>query len=292
MRLMPATSVILGCALAAGIGPARADSAAGGVMGVGVQIGFAEFGSFANGDTGLLTRSLQIARERAIASGCIPTGEIDGLIAAMAGAAQSRDVYPRITAYRQRLEVIVERNCDCGPSGGSGGPMPPLPGANPPLPLPGGTTTVPSGPVYSDMTQWRVDAGRLEIREGGLYTAAPGDGVTSYFIAPGSFLGSWTGRTTLSFEKKSWGGSYYASGYGSRGDVVIHNGTKTAAYAIPQDHSQQWRAVRVPLGGGAWTLGGGATSLADVLSNVTKLEIRAEYGAGTDYAQIRNVVLQ
>lgn len=139
------------------------------------------------------------------------------------------------------------------------------------------------------MAGWTVDLGTPEPLEGGLYLAAPGEGRTSYFIAPAGIIGDLSDRVVLVFEKKSWGGTYYRDGDTWRGDVVLYNGAMTAAYTIEQDHSRTWRRFIVPLSDHRWTLSGGASSLMHVLGNVTRLEIRAEYGAGDDYSILRNV---
>jgi len=36
-------------------------------------------------------------------------------------------------------------------------------------------------------------------------------------------------------------------------------------------------------------LSGGAQSMEDIMSNITELKIRAEYGNGTDYSVLRRV---
>ncbi len=90
-----------------------ADDSAHGIWGVGVQIGMLEYGSSQNADPGFLIRSLNAARELAIASRCIPTDEIDSLLVAMRATSNSRSLYPRITEYRNRLAIYVIENCDC-----------------------------------------------------------------------------------------------------------------------------------------------------------------------------------
>lgn len=148
----------------------------------------------------------------------------------------------------------------------------------------------PAGPApIPDYPGWSVNYGTIEMRDGGLYHHAPGEGATSYFQAPPVFHGDWRALTTFVIEKRSWGGSYYAEGYGARGDIVISSGDMAASYLLPQDHSGDWTRYEVPLSGPGWTLHGGATSLAEVLARVTRLEIRAEYGAGDDQAQIRGI---
>lgn len=152
--------------------------------------------------------------------------------------------------------------------------------------------TTPSAQQRPDYAGWSVSHGELEMRDGGLYHAAPGDSATSYFAASPVFLGDWRGHAALVLEKRSWGGEYFADGYGARGDIVLSNGDMTATYMLPAQHSGDWTTYEVPLSGAGWTLGGGASRLTDVLVNVTGFEIRAEYGVGEDYTQIRGVALR
>ncbi|MCR4330784.1 MAG: PKD domain-containing protein [Patescibacteria group bacterium] len=140
------------------------------------------------------------------------------------------------------------------------------------------------------MSEWTMDFGTYDARPNEISASPAGDGKTSYYIAPQSLLGKWTGRQTLSFEKKSWGGSYSEPDtYGAYGDVVISNGSKSARFDIKPDHSGNWLHYYIPLRDQGWKFFGGARSLSDILSNVTDLKIRAEYGAGTDYSALRSV---
>ncbi|MCK7575192.1 MAG: hypothetical protein MZV65_04395 [Chromatiales bacterium] len=144
-----------------------------------------------------------------------------------------------------------------------------------------------------NMSGWSVDSGVAEATSGEIRTAPPSDGRTSYYKAPASLLGDWSGFSRLSFEKKSSGGQSYANPdeYGADGDVVIDSPHGTARFDIESDHSGNWRTYRIPLSGDGWKLGGGARSLADVLANVTGLRIRAEYGVGEDESALRAVRL-
>ena len=138
---------------------------------------------------------------------------------------------------------------------------------------------------------WRVNLGEVEVSGDIIATTPPGDGLTSYYIAPPVFHGDWTGARALVLEKKSSGGNYYSSGAGANGDVILSGPNGTARYLFEPDHSGAWTAYRVPLDGMGWTLDGGATSLAAVLSAVTDFRIRAEYGYGDDTSAIRGVML-
>jgi Laminin B (Domain IV) len=147
-------------------------------------------------------------------------------------------------------------------------------------------------PPAIDIKNWKVDYGPYEINGTQIDAKPTGDGKTSYYIASGSFKGNWGNFHYLSFDKMSWGGSYYGPGkYEAYGDVVIKNGYLTARYDITKDHSKQWKSYKIPLNGTGWKLSGGAGSLQDVLDNVTEFRIRAEYGSGTDFSSLRNVVL-
>jgi len=148
-------------------------------------------------------------------------------------------------------------------------------------------------PPSDNVSNWKIDYGPYEINGTPIDAKPAGDGKTSYYVAPDRYKGNLTTYKHLSFEKKSWGGSYYGpDSYGAYGDVVIKNGNLTARYDINKDHSERWKSYSIPLYGSGWKLSGGASSLRDVLRNVTALKIRAEYGAGTDYSSLRNVVLK
>lgn len=90
-----------------------ANNSAHGLWGVGVQLGMLEYGASQNADPGFLVRALNQARELAVASECIPTDEIDSLIAAMSRTSSSRSLYSRILEYRLSLGRYVLANCDC-----------------------------------------------------------------------------------------------------------------------------------------------------------------------------------
>jgi hypothetical protein len=155
----------------------------------------------------------------------------------------------------------------------------------------------------SGLNLWSYTLGSLENPgSGGAGGGDPGDGyllgdpntesATSYFVAPQKFMGDWTGYDSLELALQSSGGSYYTSGHSYRGDVYLANGEMTAQYAFGRRPASSWDRFSVPLeGGGAWTLGGGATSLADVLRNVTEFQVRGEYGVGSDEAALDDVQL-
>jgi hypothetical protein len=131
--------------------------------------------------------------------------------------------------------------------------------------------------------------------DGHLEVKAPGDNRTSYYIAPPSFHGDWTAYSELSIDLWSSGGPYYTSGHGARGDIYLANGDMTAQHLLPYRPPEEWETFVIALtNGDQWMFGGGATSLADLLPNVTDFQIRAEYGAGgrSDYSGLDNVVLR
>lgn len=149
---------------------------------------------------------------------------------------------------------------------------------------------------------WTLHLGTLEnpgsggsgggADNGYLYAEPPGENRTSYFVAPAAYHGDWREYNTLNFELWSSGGSYYTSGYSMYGDVYLANGARTARLMLGSRPGSSWESFIVWLDESeAWTLGGGATSLEEVLFNVTDFQIRAEYGVGDDETGLDNVAL-
>lgn len=96
---------------------AGGQNAAWALWGLGVQIGWAEMGSYYGMDTQSVLRALGSARDHASQLNCITTSKIDDLIRATYDARYSREVFQQITAYRQQqLLSEVQRNCSCGDS--------------------------------------------------------------------------------------------------------------------------------------------------------------------------------
>ena len=83
----------------------------------GVQIGYAELGSFLNIRSGQLVQTLTLARDWAYGTGCISLNELENLIRAMRRTRDSRSLYQSIQSYRLRLGLEVLRNCSCGGGG-------------------------------------------------------------------------------------------------------------------------------------------------------------------------------
>lgn len=127
---------------------------------------------------------------------------------------------------------------------------------------------------------------------GYLYTSPPGESRTSYFVAPEAYHRDWGHYSELRFDLWSAGGSSYSSGYQMYGDVFLANGELTAELLLPARPGETWESFTVALDDSEnWTLGGGATSIGEVLANVTDFQIRAEYGVGNDETGLDNVVL-
>ena len=143
---------------------------------------------------------------------------------------------------------------------------------------------------------WSLYLGKVQYKKSnsGYIKAIPdGDSATSYFVAPNKFFGDLSSKKMLKFDIWSSGGRYFTTGYKSFGDVVIKNGNKTATYNFTSRPSKKWESMEIPLtDNGQWTLSNGTESLNDVLKNVTKIFIRAEYGVGKDYAGLDNVIFQ
>lgn len=146
---------------------------------------------------------------------------------------------------------------------------------------------------------WGVSHGQLDVagaaHEGApaLHTAAPGDSRTSYFLAPIELLGDLTSFAGLRFALKTEysGGGYYESGYQYKGDVVLQgaNGDTTAYAMISHAPDSDWHYYYVPFQASDDCWSAPEVSLAELLSNVTGLGIRAEYSTGTDNTWLADV---
>lgn len=120
----------------------------------------------------------------------------------------------------------------------------------------------------------------------------PTDGMTSYYVAPRKFRTNWLTYDQLSFDVFSSGGEYFTGESPNRGDVFLANGAFTAQRLFANRPGTEWESFVIPLSDdGGWLLGGGATSLDEVLRRVTSFQIRAEYGMGTDSSGLDNVRL-
>ncbi|MCP5373485.1 MAG: hypothetical protein H6907_17285 [Hyphomicrobiales bacterium] len=222
------------------------------------------------------------------------------------GAGSLADVLANVTEFRIRAEYgegrdrsglgNVRRALD--PMAASA-PMAPAPMAPAPMASDAGAGQAPRPAVPVDdrpvaangATDWAVNLGKVKPAVSWIEHDAPGDGRTSYYIAPPHYHGDWRPYAQLEFDKKSAGGTYAGPDeYGAAGDVVLRNGTLSARHDLPRDHDGDWHTYTVPLATDSWQLGGGAASLDQVLGNVTDFQIRAEYGAGTDSSGLRKVI--
>ncbi len=86
---------------------------------------------------------------------------------------------------------------------------------------------------------------------------------------------------------------YYTTGEaGARGDVIIGGPGGFARHTWSELPQSRWVGQSITvLNESKWELLGSATTLADVLADVTSLEIRAEYGFGEDETGLDNVAL-
>lgn len=139
---------------------------------------------------------------------------------------------------------------------------------------------------------WSVEGALFERQEEDgnhyLYIANATDETTAYLTAPKQLLGNWRSFATLQYDLKI---IYEASQFGimgcgpngifdCRGDVILTSGDKYASYRLPIPPSVgKWTTISVPLDTHeGWSIFPGGTELNEILSNVTKFEIRTEYG--------------
>ncbi len=128
---------------------------------------------------------------------------------------------------------------------------------------------------------------------GYLSAFTPGDGITGYLVAPTALLGDWRGysaiRTTMITGEGTPVGPYEYRGVG---DIRISSGRFSASAVYPRPVGSSWTTQEIPLADGAgWRLEGGAGSLAEVLANVTRVELRAEFLSGDAEAGLAELVL-
>ena len=115
---------------------------------------------------------------------------------------------------------------------------------------------------------------------------------TFFFIAPAKFLGNRSDAYQLSYDVRR----SVASGSGGDDVVLVGSGT---TIAIDLTHpATTWASRAIALNTSAnWCVGsvGGvaasASQISAVLSNLTAVRIRGEYGLGTDIGYLDNVVL-
>ncbi|RRO11891.1 laminin B domain-containing protein [Flavobacteriaceae bacterium 14752] len=234
------------------------------IFGIGLDIGLAEHNAYSNNKFSSIDQYIGYAQSRARDNNCLNAHDIGDLRNRLKRTSYSRDRYNIIVDFRNRLYDNLQ-SCNCNRINNGG---------------------------VSGGCKWRVNFGRITDRGSYVYTKAPSDGRTSYFIACNRYLGNWSSVRSISFEKRSWGGEFYRPNpKDAIGDIIIRNGSKTATYEVSPDHSGNWKKYFVPLNAVGWRFSGGAYNMRDVLSNITDFRIRAEYGAGVDHAELRNVVL-
>lgn len=161
---------------------------------------------------------------------------------------------------------------------------------------PGPTKTLTSAESW---TGWGISHGNLDVAmdiagfESALHTAAPGDSRTSYFLAPPEILGDLSDFAGIRFALKTvyTGGAYFDSGYQYKGDVVLKNadGGTTAYAIISHAPDAEWHYYYVPFEAADSCWSTPEESLAELLTDVTGLGIRAEFSTGTDDTWLSDV---
>lgn len=150
--------------------------------------------------------------------------------------------------------------------------------------------------VSGEWFGWGVNYGVLTVEQDlgatVLYHAPPSEGATSYFLAPTVVLGDLSKKRAVVFELKSRGGDYYDAGYAYLGDVVLMGAGLTAFSEISHTHDGAWHDYSVPLDPelNCWSVEPAA--LQKILSDVTGLAIRAEYGVGEDETWLAHFEIQ
>ena len=154
----------------------------------------------------------------------------------------------------------------------------------------------------TDTENWAVSSATLSnpgeggsgggTNNGFIEVMLPTNDVTSYYVAPRKFRTDWRNYDKLSLDLFSSGGDYFTSESPNRGDIFLANGPLTAERLFPNRPANEWESFVIPLSDdGEWILGGGATSLEDVLRRVTSFQVRAEYAMGKDASGLDNVRL-
>ena len=207
-----------------------------------------------------------------------------------------KNLLPRDIAYVLTADAL-------GPS--EAGAPPRDTSTAPPTPTPTSDASWIASFAAGGVDGWTIENGTLSNPgrdgpdgRGHLYALTPSDGATGYFVAPATAPGDWSTATSLQLTlrigpKHPNGSRYGPFASGASGDVILTNGEKSAAFVFPDDVTPSWTTFHVPLEGSAdWRLGGGAQSLAEVLTNVTSFRIRAEYLLGDADAGLAEVRLR
>lgn len=90
------------------------------LYGLGVNIGILELGALQDLKVSFLSKFLSDAIEHAKAAGCVPMAKLLDLQKRFTKAKSSRPFYAEITALRQELTTIINRDCRCAKGGGTG----------------------------------------------------------------------------------------------------------------------------------------------------------------------------
>jgi len=135
---------------------------------------------------------------------------------------------------------------------------------------------------------------QVDTNPGFLCADANEEGGTSYFVAPEKFNGDLNVYSTLKFRIVANGGTYFDSGFGFDGDIVLSNGVSQASYTFTEDQrpTDVFRNYEISLTDSElWQISDGSP-LSTVLQSTTALRIRAEYGAGADNSGLDDVSLE
>jgi len=241
--------------------------------------------------------------------GCVPEG--GGLEIPVATEGETPAVEPEVaTAIAEAVQatLIAQGVSATLTASASEGTQPTIPTAATYTPVP--PTPAPSVIRSStfdgvDMEGWfATDKAKLTNPGAGGSGGGPQNGClifhdvgegAAYYVAPPKFLGDWRGYSKIKFDIWSSGGDYFSSWPSDptmREDIFLASGRATAQRLLPQRPPQSWETfVILLIDDGKWTFHGGATSLNDILANVTDFRIRAEYGVGEDESGLDNVEL-
>lgn len=88
-----------------------------GLWGLGVQLGSAEAAALHDESPQFVAQALTYALQLAQATGCVPTGEIEQMLAAVRSTRSTRSLYDAIVAMRIRYGQHVSNGCRCNGSG-------------------------------------------------------------------------------------------------------------------------------------------------------------------------------
>ncbi|NES84092.1 MAG: hypothetical protein F6K10_23270 [Moorea sp. SIO2B7] len=149
------------------------------------------------------------------------------------------------------------------------------------------STIYPPPPHY--INKQGVSGKRGGKDDGYLESTNDPEGKVNYYKAPSSFDGDWRLYKELKISLKSSGGN---KPFFNHPDIRIFNKKKSAEYFFRTRPEEEWETFLVPLEENqGWKLKGGASSLQEVLKNITDFEIRAEYSSGYDKSGLDDVTL-